>query len=369
MEIKKDFELGKEFTFDNAKKLPIYNWFYYKEGFSPFVVDKLLKYKKQDFEELIDPFCGVGTSLLRSKELGIRSIGIDISPLAAFVSRVKTRDYEDVEKIRKETEKFKNMDKESYRWRFELFPPERAFPKSNYEFITKARAFIESIEEEETRDFFLLALLSIIPQTSYVIKDGGVLRINKRKPTLKAEKLFFRKLKRMIKDLEKAKKGNVPEVRQGNAKEDLQGVKKGIVITSPPYVNAVDYTKVYGLELSLLAGYEGIKIRKQMISSSIYKKMPPTGEFIEYSSLPIVQHYLIDMKKFIENSRKKELELFLVVSNALIHNTHIEIDVELAKIMEELGYKSEIIVGKIRKTRISRVVASVRESAVHGWLE
>ncbi len=95
-------------TFVPNKTEPIHKWFYYKEGYSK----KFVEWAVQEFglkEPICDPFCGVGTTLLTCKQLGLQSIGFDVSPLAAFVSEAKTRDY-DSEKIMQELQKFKEME-------------------------------------------------------------------------------------------------------------------------------------------------------------------------------------------------------------------------------------------------------------------
>lgn len=40
-----------------------------------------------DYKPVLDPFCGAGTVLVESAALGKSSIGVDVSPLACFVSQ------------------------------------------------------------------------------------------------------------------------------------------------------------------------------------------------------------------------------------------------------------------------------------------
>jgi len=84
--------LSELVTFVPNKAEPIHNWFYYKEGFSR----KFVEWAVKEFglkEPIADPFCGVGTTLLAAKQLGLEAVGFDVSPLAAFVAEAKTRDY------------------------------------------------------------------------------------------------------------------------------------------------------------------------------------------------------------------------------------------------------------------------------------
>ena len=75
------------------KDLAVYNWYYYKEGFSRELVMRLLDmFSPQG--KVLDPFCGVGTTLLACRERGIPSEGMDVHPVSVFASRVKLADYD-----------------------------------------------------------------------------------------------------------------------------------------------------------------------------------------------------------------------------------------------------------------------------------
>ncbi len=370
-----DFSIGKYFTFEEAKKTPIHRWFFYKEGFSPSLIDLLLKRSRMGYEEICDCFCGVGTTLVRGRELCYSVKGNDVSFLSYFVSKVKMEKF-NVERLEREFEKIKERIGKVRGFeaielpKLEFFEWEKIMPKRNLRFLKKILKVMEEMEEKE-KEFFMLALLSVVRKSSFIFLDGGVLRIRRRNvPSLKEE--FYKKVKEMIKDLERHR---FCSNEWGIFLEDARKInyKESVCITSPPYVNAIDYTKVYGVELSFLASLEEIKrIRGRVISSSVFKRaelkeLPEKWK--EYGRFPIVVNYLRDMEEVLKSLRKGENEVFMVVSNALIYEEHFFIDKELAKIMEELGYRVEIIVGKIRKTRIGNVVREVRESVVHGWLE
>ena len=80
--------LAELVTFVPNKTEPIHNWFYYKEGFAKKLVEWAIEEFKLE-ESILDCFCEVGTTLLTAKELDLKSIGFDASPLAAFVSEAK----------------------------------------------------------------------------------------------------------------------------------------------------------------------------------------------------------------------------------------------------------------------------------------
>ena len=88
-------------TFMQNKKEPVHRWFYYKEGYSPDLVQDLIK-KFNLNSPILDPFCGTGTTLLACKQKNIDSIGFDITPLAVFVAKVKLEDNYDLDELRNE---------------------------------------------------------------------------------------------------------------------------------------------------------------------------------------------------------------------------------------------------------------------------
>ena len=71
-----------------------HRWFNYKEGFSPVLVEKIFhEYNLTTDSIVCDPFCGAGTTLAVAKANGMRSVGFEVNPFAAFITRVKTNDY------------------------------------------------------------------------------------------------------------------------------------------------------------------------------------------------------------------------------------------------------------------------------------
>jgi DNA modification methylase len=366
-------ELGPYMTFEFSKEKPVHGWFWYKEGYAPELVEYCIR--DSGATSVLDPFCGVGTTLLACKHSGVSSLGIDASPLAVFVSKAKTDDYDESHLQAAEEFLYKKLQPApNLEWQFELFPVRAAFPKRNYGEILQLRHAIEQ-EEPRIRNLLLLALLSIIPQASIVLKDGGVLKIMNNKKALPAREIFKRKVKRIVRELRGAPTGHVPEVFLGDARGiDIEGESAGAVITSPPYLNNIDYSKIYGLELSLLAmsKAEAEQVRLRSIRSFIGRDMkvqdmpPEVGEVGE--RIPIIGTYFRDMELALAEMHrvlKTGGHAYIVVSNSVIHETHVIVDEIFAQIGERIGFAdSEIVVGAERIADVRPQKVKTRESIV-----
>lgn len=70
----------------------VHRWHTSVLGFSPSLVAHCLERLEVGPGDLVlDPFCGLGTTLVECKRRGIHSVGLDASPAAAFVTRAKLR--------------------------------------------------------------------------------------------------------------------------------------------------------------------------------------------------------------------------------------------------------------------------------------
>lgn len=388
MKIKDWFQFGKHMTFQPDKNKPIFNWFYYKEAFSSEIVHELIK-EYNISGPVFDPFVGVGTVPLECKYLGINSIGTDTSPLAVLVSNVKTRNYtkKQLEDILNTLETLLDNVNENkfeickFEWKYELFPPYMAFPRRNLDFIKRIRERIESVNDEIIKDFLLVALLSILPQCSYVMKDGGVLKIIKNKHAGNARALFRKKVKRMVKDYESyGITYDEPNVSLGNATSyNLDDSSINAIITSPPYINNIDYSKIYGLELSLIyPKFDFTSLRSTMLRSFIGKNPNVTIEE-DYLNEVLTEHigtnppliaytYFKDMFNVVMESNRvlnKNGIFACVVGNSIMEKAHIKADEIIAQFGEDLGMEAEIRVGLYRKTEVQvKGKIPVRESCV-----
>src|SRR3989344_5205015 len=62
----------------------------YFAAYPPELVSKLLDKYSKEKDVFLDPFMGGGSSIVEGYRLKRKTIGVDISPLAKFISEVKT---------------------------------------------------------------------------------------------------------------------------------------------------------------------------------------------------------------------------------------------------------------------------------------
>lgn len=175
-------EWGPLATFIPNKDEPVYNWLYYKEGFAKELVFRLAEmFSLKKGMNVLDPFCGVGTTLLACRQLGLNSAGFDVHPVAVFASKVKTRDY-DPEILKQE---IKSLIKAKFSRPTKL--PDsgivrRVFPRHLLEDAVFFRDLIMQNRDSNIRDFLMLGLMNVAIKCSYAYKDGSVIKVRK-KPT------------------------------------------------------------------------------------------------------------------------------------------------------------------------------------------
>jgi hypothetical protein len=364
-------------TYVPNKKLPLYNWFKYKEGFSRELVVQLIReFGLQAGETVLDPFAGSGTTLLAGKEFGIHGLGIDMLPTAVFVAKAKLTEWTDIDAL---LQSALQLTSAPFREAKSSLPDVRiinlAFTKETQKEILFFREAIETYDQP-MRDFLMLGLLSILEDVSSTSKDGQFLRlVEKDLPPVRDA--LRAALTRMIHDLSEIRmfglwpKTNAKAtVLHGDARElclpprYIGGVSA--VITSPPYLNRYDYSRTYALELCLLSvksHQEMVNVRHSLLRSHVESKehegkgidLPSLVEVLREvrakplnnERLPVmIQAYFENMNMVIRNMSRyltPRGRAALVVANAQFNGENVPTDLMLCELAKRHGLSTEAI--------------------------
>lgn len=375
MQTKERIDWGSLATYTPNKKEPVYNWLYYKEGFSKHLVMKILDvFGAREEHVVLDPFCGVGTTMLACRERGIDSIGFDVNPIAVFTSRIKLRDYRRGD-LEREIKRVTGSEFVEPRLKVSNSLLKRGFPKQGLEEIVFYRDLILKTRNPDVRDFLLLGLINVAMRCSYISKDGAVLKIRKKKSVPLPRKIIRSHFKGMLRDLDRImlSKSRVSADFGDARRIGLTDNIVDFIITSPPYLNKREYEKAFRLEQDLFLDMIRFGTQFSYIGSDIKELEKDSGRLAGildgHEKLPSTAFaYFMDMYQAIEEMHrvcKPGAKVAVVVGNGCFPTRVVESDEILTKIAESVGFhpRSTLVLNKRWCTKKrTRKVGILRES-------
>lgn len=271
---------------------PVHRWYSYKEAYSPRLPLEILgRLGAGESRVVADPFAGVATTALSLQHhpLVDRVVGVEYSPFAHFVGRAKLRwSHLTPERIVDHIHRLEDfaIDPSLPIPELAAFSNAEIFDPGAVSTLLSARAEIEADPRltAAERDFFLLGLAAVVEDASKAMKDGRALRIlrgrSRRKKALTPrhgalstggiKAMLVNQWLAMAEDLRvlapmktraRARRdlhlrGDARDLaavdRRGHRQHPLGSESVGLCAYSPPYLNCIDYTEVYKLELWLL---------------------------------------------------------------------------------------------------------------------
>lgn len=285
-------ELARHVTPRLLKGQPVHRWFYFPHSFSPQLVDLLLDERQlPQGAVVLDPFVGAGTTLYVAARRGYNALGTDLSPLAVLVSNAKVRPY-DTEQVRQATQAVINAVRNGHAADVKRSKRlQRAFTDAEFAVLTRLRQAIQA-QPSPVRALLLLALLQVQRHVSRAIPDGGWFRWVERECQQEAILPLFAEITQAMQaDLGHALTQRPPlcEARLHDARylEDLSPLAQDgcqAVITSPPYPNRHDYSRIFQIELLTmgLSEAEIFDLRYMSLRSNVEAR-PPQRELPLFS--------------------------------------------------------------------------------------
>ena len=253
----------------------VHRWSPYVQGFSAEFVQRMIANYEQDYSSPIvfDPFAGSGTVLVQSKLNNCEVYGVELNPLLHFIARAKIKTWQ-INPDRLLTISVNLPSNGEYKAP-EFLKSEKHFKPIVLKNLEKIKSGIHhfdptSDEEQDIKDLLLIAFSSILVDCSN-LKRSPCLGYCKNKnvqddtPFL----LFEKKIKEIYSDLKYLQRDfkNVDsksEVYLANSKEFQHKKFYDLVITSPPYMNGLDYVMNYKIEMGWLGFAEGHKQLKKV---------------------------------------------------------------------------------------------------------
>ena len=325
-------------------------------------------------DTVLDPMMGSGTTVLEATLLGRRAIGVDLDPLAVRVSRVKTRGV-DQEYLRTAGDSVVAnasmllMDKAALETEIErrFDPATRDF--LNYWFTAEAQhellALLLSIEDELDTD--VREVLEIVFSSIIITKSGGVSLARDlahtrphrvaSKTVRSAIEQFKIRLRKSLTALLALPDDVLPvALHHADARElPIDDESVDLVITSPPYANAIDYMRAhkfslawFGEPISKLAELRSTYIGSETSRGAIADDLPE-GAARCVSELAqrdprrarVLQKYLVEMRAALAEIfrvLRAGTAAGIVVGPSTMRGIRVQTQQHLAEISTQLGF-------------------------------
>lgn len=370
----------------------------YPAKFFPELPRWLIKRYSKEGDLILDPFTGSGTTNIEALINKRNSVGIDVDPFSRFITKVKTTplNKDELYKTQKylleriieyKPQKVEKEDIPEFPYRDNWFKKE----------IINELAYIKKLilnmdTEKDIKDFYLVCFSSIIRNVSNA--DDNCTRTVIRKklnkqiyPSLAlvkfVETILFA-IPKMVEFSEKVHPSVSVEIpdNMDARKINYEPETFDLAVTSPPYVNAVDYPRTHQLELYWLGFASGslVPLKKkhvgtENVSAKYYRNFHTIG--IEeadnvmkkiYEQDPkrayIAYKYLMDMEKNFQQVYrvlKPGARYIVVVGNNRIRGQLFESWKYFMSIAERIGFTvetffaSEIIRHFIKVPREERI--------------
>ena len=374
------FDLAGSVSYKGNKQIPLMRFYRYKEAFAFNLVQHVIKHLSlSELDLILDPFCGMGTTLFTAGLHGIPSWGVDKLPIAVFIAQTLPLFFT-VERgaVR---EAYQQLSARVDSQPLAPIAEDVAIMKVAFEpeILTRLRKWKSVIDtlDSPMHDIMTLLLLSILEECSYTSKDGQFLRLNRHKrvsdpsealkrKVLEAEKDLF-----LIEQMNWRKRWHDPVVVQGDARQmpsALLQMAPTALITSPPYVNRYDYTRSYALELcfAFVRNFEELKaLRFNTLRSHIEARVHPDehphhpavqevlrvleqrGRRLNNARIPaMIAGYFVDMEQVIKEWARilaPNAWVVIVVGNVRYDGEMIPVDLILCDMAKQIGFETRAI--------------------------
>jgi DNA modification methylase len=323
---------------------------------------------------VLDPMMGSGTTVVEAFIEGRRGVGFDIDPLALRLGRVKTMTT-DVNSLRnagikvlaKANDLLVNGQKVEQSFARHFDGQTKAFidywflPNTQRELMALMLA-IQDVSDTLPRRFLELTFSAII-----VTKSGGVSRardlahsrphLDKTKVSKNALEQFSLRMRKNLNSIAQLKEnGTVATPMAGDARSmPLSDGVIDLIVTSPPYANAIDYMRAhkfslvwFGESIADLSKLRAEYIGSERIGQVQHDSLPKRAQAVihelqerDRKKAAILQKYFMDMKAVLSEMYRvlrKDSAAIVVVGTSTMRGFNIQTHQCLTDIAARSGF-------------------------------
>lgn len=389
-----DIENGVEYLILQQKpNTYTHGYFKYPCKFIPEIPRWFLKRYIKENEKILDPFAGSGTTLLEASIHNIKSVGIEISPLAELLITVKT-----TKLTKNERDSIlhfvEHIDMNIHYTYPKIDNIHHWFDDDNLIKLSCIKQNIELLPKSTIKKFLQICFVSSIRKCSKADtvspKPYVSTRIKKEKcnPEIAFKKIVELYLSNNVEMNTIEYTNDLAQILKGDATNFRFHAEFDGAITSPPYINAFDYVRILRLEtlwLNLSDEDELRKLKKHYVGTENvnikefdeYQILENSGLLKEYyekirrideKRAHIVLKFFYDMKKNLMNvhkALKKNTVYVVVIGNSRIRDIEVESWKVLSQIAAFCGFTQELYFSYQIRNHYLRIDRKKKGGKVH----
>lgn len=302
---------------------------------------------------VLDPFCGCGTTLVESVLLDRKAVGIDINPIGALITKVKTTiikpetlyEYynsliDPITSIIMQTRGEKTLTLEPIpKFKIPKMPKRKLSKKFTPEIkreLACIKAKIMEINGEDVRDFFMVALSSTIR----TVVESRSKNIDVLSIFLDDVKLMVRRMLEFYKVCHKHYER--PKIYCADSRKMwfIEDESIDLIVTSPSYVNAYDYNREHMFDIFWLHDY---LCKKFKIDFKTFKKneLGAHSHYICNRFLMVAEYFdgLYRCFQHMNRVLKDGKTCCVVIGDSTVEGEYIRTHEYFKEIAKELGFE------------------------------
>lgn len=289
---------------------------------------------------VLDPFAGVGTTLLEAQMAGRSAIGIDSNPVGVLVTKAKTQRYTKAD--------FKRLSAF-----YETLEAEYLAPRPDIELDDERfRSWFNPVDLEALyaikgaimgqakaiQPLLLCTLSAIVVRVSKQDSDTRYARLHKDEIGFQEVVSIYKgKLKKTLASLQSfVDLETIPaKIFSADSREQVNIEPKSVdlVVTSPPYLNAYDYHKYHRQRIHMIDGDAAFTRRAEIGGHDQFTRPKATPEA-----------FFMDLGKCLDTWSvylKNGGRAFVLIGDAIVHGQPVKVGDRFISLAEERGFSLE----------------------------